>query len=114
MFSITDSDIEDDPINNALTSMRLVLIKLRIGFELNEETPKTDMFNLYMMNTIGMSRADLSSVYKTRNLINITGLNMEMDLFDILKKYEISSKIIVRIFRRFESFKLMVMIVKVF
>ena len=74
--------------------MRLVLIKLRIGFELNEKTPKTDMFNLYMMNTIGMSHADLASVYKTRNLINITGLNMEMDLFDILKKYEISSKII--------------------
>lgn len=71
--------------------MRLILFKLRGGFDFDaKNNQQTQMFNFYMMHILGLDENDLKSVYKMRNLINITGLNMEMNFFEILRRHSIS------------------------
>lgn len=84
-------DAEENLISQALTLMRLILFKLRNGFDLKETSKHSQAYNRYMMNTLDLSEEDLRSTSKMRNLINITGLNMEMDIFEILKKHNIKS-----------------------
>lgn len=84
-----------NPVIDARASMQLVLLKLRKSLDYGDVIINgcKEIFddNLTMLD--GFENADLSSPETISKFIYQTGLNVDQNLFNILKDYEIPSKI---------------------